>query len=159
MVRVLLDENIPKALRKALGGFDVSTVQYMGWAGLKNGELLSAAEAAGLDVFVTGDKTVQFEQNMSRWKIAVVSLSAPHWPIIKNHVERIGLANRRSNTKLVHAGRCGRLHEAETCFGSDVGVAAIARHSIDVAFILRITREQLAPRVIALCGLPKLCRT
>ena len=92
MVRVLLDENIPKALRKALGGFDVSTVQYMGWAGLKNGELLSAAEAAGFDVFVTGDKTVQFEQNMSRWQIAVVSLSAPHWPIIKNHVERIGLA-------------------------------------------------------------------
>jgi hypothetical protein len=62
MVRVLLDENIPKALRKALAGFDVSTVQYMGWAGLKNGELLSTAEAGGFDVFVTGDKTVQFEQ-------------------------------------------------------------------------------------------------
>ncbi|MGA3241791.1 MAG: hypothetical protein ABSG03_36480 [Bryobacteraceae bacterium] len=97
MVRVLLDENIPKALRKALGGFDVSTVQYMGWAGLKNGELLSAAEAAGFDVFVTGDKTVQFEQNMSRWKIAVVSLSAPHWPIVKNHVKRIALASKEQH--------------------------------------------------------------
>jgi hypothetical protein len=32
------------------------TVQYMGWAGLKNGELLGTAETAGFDVFVTGDK-------------------------------------------------------------------------------------------------------
>jgi hypothetical protein len=42
-----------------------------------NGELLNAAEAEGIDLLVTGDKTVQFEQNMKRRSIAVVSLTAP----------------------------------------------------------------------------------
>ena len=87
-----MDENMPHDLRHALGKFDTVTVQYMGWAGLKNGELLNTAEAAGLDVFVTGDKTVQFEQDMRHRKIAVVSLSAPHWELIKNHVGKIALA-------------------------------------------------------------------
>jgi len=52
---------------------------YMGFGGLKNGELLSAAEVAGFEVIVTGDKTLEYEQNMKDRKIAVVSLSAPHW--------------------------------------------------------------------------------
>jgi hypothetical protein len=64
----------------------------MGWAGLKNGELLTVAEKAGFDVFITGDKTVQFEQNMSSRKIAVVSLSAPHWPLVKDHIGKISIA-------------------------------------------------------------------
>ena len=46
---------------------------------MKNGELLSAAEVAGFEVIVTGDKTLEYEQNMKDRKIAVVSLSAPHW--------------------------------------------------------------------------------
>jgi hypothetical protein len=43
--RVLLDENLPHDLRLALLEFDIVTVRYMSWAGLKNGELLTAAEA------------------------------------------------------------------------------------------------------------------
>jgi hypothetical protein len=58
--RALIDENMPHKLRQALSTFDTVSVRYMGWAGLKNGDLLAAAESAGLDVFVTGDKTVQF---------------------------------------------------------------------------------------------------
>ena len=34
------------------------TVTYMGWVGLKNGELLKAAETNGFDVFLTGDQTL-----------------------------------------------------------------------------------------------------
>jgi hypothetical protein len=87
--KVLFDENIPHDLRRVLSSLDPVTVQYLGWAGLKDGELLNAAEAYGFDVLVTGDKTVQFEQNMKRRTIAVVALSAPHWPLIKDHVGRI----------------------------------------------------------------------
>ena len=54
---VLCDEN-PHKLRRALAEFDTATVQYMGFGGLKNGELLSAAEVAGFEVLVTGDKTL-----------------------------------------------------------------------------------------------------
>ena len=91
-MKTLFDENIAHALRPALAEFNPFTVQYMGWSGLTNGELLSAAEAAGFMVFVTGDKTVQFENDMRSRKIAVVSLSAPHWPLVKNHVAKIAAA-------------------------------------------------------------------
>jgi len=64
-VRVLLDENLDHASRKLLGQHDVVTVTYMGWAGLKNGELLQAAESNGFDVFLTGDQTLAHEQNLS----------------------------------------------------------------------------------------------
>jgi hypothetical protein len=54
-VKLLLDENIPHKLRAHLGRHETITVAYMGWGGLKNGELLKAAEDAGFEVFVTGD--------------------------------------------------------------------------------------------------------
>jgi len=63
----------------------------MGWAGLKNGQLLNAAEAAGMDV-VTGDRTLIYEQNLSGRKIALVSLSAVGWPVIEGHVAKIAEA-------------------------------------------------------------------
>jgi hypothetical protein len=75
---ILLDENMAHNLRLALSAFDAVTVQYRGWSGLKNGELLEAAESAGFTVFITGDKTLEYEQNLSGRKIAIISLSAPH---------------------------------------------------------------------------------
>jgi hypothetical protein len=78
-VRVLLDENIAHKLRRLLPAFETSTVQYSGFSGLKNGELLNAAEIAGFDVLLTGDKTLEYEQNLAARNIAVIALSAPHW--------------------------------------------------------------------------------
>ena len=57
-MKVLLDENLDHALRTLLGQHEVLTVTYMGWAGLKNGELLKAAEDSGIEVFITGDQTL-----------------------------------------------------------------------------------------------------
>jgi hypothetical protein len=91
-VKILLDENIAHKLRLALADFETVTVQYMGFAGLKNGELLRQAEASGFDVFITGDKTMEYEQDLRNRKIAVISLSAPHWGIVEPHVGRIILA-------------------------------------------------------------------
>lgn len=91
-MKVLLDENIAHKLRLALADFETFTVQYMGFAGLKNGELLKQAEASGFDVFITGDKTLEYEQDMRNRKIAVVSLSVPHWPRVEPHVGKIVLA-------------------------------------------------------------------
>ena len=42
------------------------TVQRQSWAGLKNGQLLDAAEAAGFTVLVTGDRNLQFQQNLAK---------------------------------------------------------------------------------------------
>ena len=55
----------------------------MGWARLKNGELLEVAEQAGFDVLRSGDKTIRHEQNMEGRKIAMVYMSGNHWPIVE----------------------------------------------------------------------------
>lgn len=89
MKRVLLDENLPHDLRPYLSQFDTFTASYAGLAGLKNGHLLDAAEEAAFDVLVTGDKTLQHEQNLAGRKLAIVSLSANSWPVIEPNVGRI----------------------------------------------------------------------
>jgi hypothetical protein len=88
-VKVLLDENLAQRLRKNLGAYEVYTVSYKGWAGLKNGELLRAAENDGIEVFLTGDQTLPFEQNLTERTIAVVALSSVEWDILKHHLPLI----------------------------------------------------------------------
>jgi len=73
-VRVLLDEQLPRQLARHLVGHDVRTVQQEAWAGLKNGVLLSEAEAAGFSVFVTGDQNLEYQQNLAKRKLGVVVL-------------------------------------------------------------------------------------
>lgn len=76
-MRVLLDEQFPRHLARELRGHDVSTVQQEGWAGLKNGELLRRAADAVFDVFVTADRNLEFQQNLSQTRLGVILLVAP----------------------------------------------------------------------------------
>ena len=75
-MRVLLDEQLPRQLARYLLGHDVRTVQQQSWAGLKNGALLAAAEAAGFSVLVTGDQNLEHQQNMTKRKLGIVVLGA-----------------------------------------------------------------------------------
>ena len=61
----------------------------MGWAGLKNGELLREAEENGVDVLLTGDTTLSYEQNLAGRRLAIVALSAIQLPLIKGHLTKI----------------------------------------------------------------------
>jgi hypothetical protein len=74
-VKLLLDECIDRRLAKDLEGHDVKTVPQMGWAGIKNGELLTLAER-GFDVFLTVDRNLSFQQNLPKFNIAVLVLHA-----------------------------------------------------------------------------------
>jgi Domain of unknown function (DUF5615) len=76
-VRVLLDEQLPRQLAQELIGHEVTTVQQQGWAGLTNGELLRRAPDEGLDVFVTADQNIEFQQNLARSSLCVIVLVAP----------------------------------------------------------------------------------
>ena len=76
-MHVLLDEQLPRHLARAIAGHDVSTVQQRGWAGLQNGELLRVAADAGFDVLVTADRNLQFQQNLSQSRIGIILLIAP----------------------------------------------------------------------------------
>jgi hypothetical protein len=75
-VKILLDECIDRRLAKEIVGHDVKTVPQMGWATIKNGELLSLAEKE-FDIFLTVDRNLSFQQNLPRFHLAVVVLCAP----------------------------------------------------------------------------------
>ena len=75
MRRVLFDEDVPRPLRRDLGGFEIHTVVDAGSLGIKNGELLRRAEGA-FDVFLTADRNLRFQQNMGKLQVGVVVLAA-----------------------------------------------------------------------------------
>ena len=75
-MRILLDEQLPRQLAPLLVGHDARTVQQESWAGLKNGALLTRAEAAGFTVFVTRDQSLEFQQNIAKRRLGVVVLRA-----------------------------------------------------------------------------------
>ena len=75
-MHVLIDECLPKKLKRELRGHTVFTVQEKGWSGLENGDLLRVAENE-FDVWVTADKNVEYQQNLDRFDIAIVVLLAP----------------------------------------------------------------------------------
>ncbi|MDQ3585743.1 MAG: hypothetical protein M3407_08225 [Acidobacteriota bacterium] len=71
----MLDECVDRRCAEELSPHEVKTVPQMGWAGIKNGQLLSLAEAE-FEVFVTVDRNLSFQQNLSRYNIAVLILRA-----------------------------------------------------------------------------------
>jgi hypothetical protein len=88
-VRVLFDQGTPVPLRQALTDHSVSTAHELGWATLKNGELLRSAEEQGFEVLVTTDTNLRYQQNLAVRRIAVVVLSTTSWPRIRRAVERV----------------------------------------------------------------------
>jgi hypothetical protein len=75
-MRILLDECLPVDFRHHLPGHDAHTVQWAGWKGKKNGELLRAAEEAGYEVFLTIDQGIPFQNSAKGRRIAIVMLQA-----------------------------------------------------------------------------------
>lgn len=80
-MKILLDECTPRVLKRRLLGRDIRTVQEMGWAGLKNGDLLAAAEGH-FDVFITTDKNLRFQQNLKKFSFAVLLLPSNKVPVV-----------------------------------------------------------------------------
>jgi hypothetical protein len=106
-VKVLLDENVPHQLRPHLSEHEAITAAYAGFAGLKNGLLLKAAEEGDFDVLVTADKTIQYEQNLSGRKIALLSLSVNNWRIIRDHISLIQSALATATPGSLTRVQCG----------------------------------------------------
>ncbi len=75
-MRILLDENLDWRLRRDLPTHQVESAPLVGWAGIANGELLAKAAEAGFEVLVTMDSNMMHQQNIEKYKIAVVALRA-----------------------------------------------------------------------------------
>lgn len=80
-MKILLDESAPRLIKTSLPEFSISTVQEMGWAGLKNGELLALAEKQ-FDVFITADKQLRYQQNLTGRRLAVIVLPSNQVPAV-----------------------------------------------------------------------------
>ena len=74
-MRLLIDECLPRALKRHLVGHACRTVQEREWAGKTNGVLLSLAEGR-FDVFVTIDRGLEYQRNLEDRRIAMLVLSA-----------------------------------------------------------------------------------
>ena len=74
-MRVLLDECVPRRLRRELPGHEVLTVTERGWSGVKNGKLLAMAELE-FDVFLTVDQNLKYQQNLKALRISIILLAA-----------------------------------------------------------------------------------
>ena len=73
---------MPSIVKRGLREREIVTVQEMGWDGIKNGELLRLV-AAAFDVFITSDKNLRFQQNLSSFDLAVIILPSNQVPIVE----------------------------------------------------------------------------
>jgi hypothetical protein len=86
---VLFDQSTPAPLRGHLEGHSVTEARDRGWDRLANGDLLNAAETAGFEVFVTADKNLRYQQNLTARKIAIVVIGNAQWRVLRLYVARV----------------------------------------------------------------------
>lgn len=104
-MRVLLDECVPRMLRRELPEHTVVTTRDAGMEGLRNGTLLRRA-AMDFDVFLTVDSSIEYQQNTSTLPIPVVVLLAHSNAI---HVLRLLMPEVRALLPTVEFGRLYRI--------------------------------------------------
>ncbi len=74
-MRVLLDECVPRKLRRELTDHEVLTVTERGWSGIENGSLLTLAEVE-FEAFLTVDQNLKYQQNLKAFNIGIILLIA-----------------------------------------------------------------------------------
>lgn len=73
---LLLDECVPRPLKRDLIGHDARHVSDMGWSSKRNGELLQLMLAAKFAALLTVDQNIEFQQNVRASGVSVVVLVA-----------------------------------------------------------------------------------
>ncbi|AMJ58922.1 hypothetical protein [Bosea sp. PAMC 26642] len=83
MMRVMLDEGVPRHLAQALTTFSLHASAFPNtWKGIRNGLLLARVQAEGYDVLLTNDKSIGRQQNMLGRMIAVVAVPTNWRPLL-----------------------------------------------------------------------------
>jgi predicted nuclease of predicted toxin-antitoxin system len=74
-MKILIDECVPAGLGAVLRerGYECDTVREAGFGSKKNGELLKLAEG-NWNVFLTIDRNIKYQQNVSGRKIGILIL-------------------------------------------------------------------------------------
>ena len=85
-MKILLDECIDRGLARDIVDHEVTIVSKCGWSGIKNGEPLALAEKS-FDAFITVDRKLATQQDLTKFKIAVILLRSR-----SNRLEHLRLA-------------------------------------------------------------------
>ncbi len=75
-MRILLDECVPRPLKRQLTQYNVKTVTEMGWAGTKNGQLLKKMQEEQFTILLTTDQNLRYQQNLAQAGVAIVVMVA-----------------------------------------------------------------------------------
>jgi len=88
-MRILLDQNVPVGIQDIIVNWrqdaEIRSAYDMGWARLRNGELLARAEENGFDLLLTADQSMPYQQNMARRKIRLVVLWTNRWAELREN--------------------------------------------------------------------------
>ena len=85
--KVLLDKNLPTELRRWLPSVEAISAEYMGWKGIRNGELSRSARE-GFEVLVTADRLLA--RDYDAWSpMGCVYVTSNRLPESRPVVERI----------------------------------------------------------------------
>lgn len=93
--RFYLDGELLDAEEVALGPLeDLDTMSWRkrapaGGITLRNGDLLDAAQAAGFDAVLATDRNLRYQQNLSRRKVATITLGNGRWRLVKKRLLEI----------------------------------------------------------------------
>lgn len=91
-MKILFDTCVSRPLQQCLTTHQVIRAQPQGWGELRNGDLLNAAESAAFELFVTADKNLRYQQQLTGRRIAVLVLPSNSWPILRELTSAIAEA-------------------------------------------------------------------
>lgn len=81
-MKIIIDECVPSIVKRGLPAREIVSVQDMSWSGIKNGELLKLVTAQ-FDVFITSDKNLRYQQNLTALAISIILLPSNQVPVVK----------------------------------------------------------------------------
>ena len=91
-MKILFDQGTPVPLRRYLHPHSVDTTAERGWSTLQNGDLLTQAESDNYDAFITTDRNLKYQQNLSGRKIRILALTTTSWPRIRKKTDQVRTA-------------------------------------------------------------------
>jgi len=91
-MKVLFDQGTPVPLRRHLHPHLVDTSAERGWSALQNGDLRNRAESEDYAAFITTDRNLQYQQNLTNRKIRILVLTTTSWPRISKKVQQVRAA-------------------------------------------------------------------
>ena len=107
-MKILLDHNLDRRLKKHLRGHEVATAFESGWADVQNGELLTLAEDNGFNILLTADANIKKQQNLTGRTISIVVLRAynnrlsTHLQMLDKIMNAFELVDSGSITEVIH---------------------------------------------------------